>query len=149
MTAYKNTEKAMIESAKDFFIEHSTKKMADRLVAGIPEVLNFYHDSGIIISPEQHAMMWDILKKAKGGATVRTHDEVSEKVQDKKEKALIKAQEEKKQNALAKEKEAAEAIIAKVKEEQAALIAEKEAEIKALEEKKLRIEGQVKEVKEA
>ena len=41
MPNYKKEEKDMIEKAKEFFIEHSNKKVNERLEAPIKEVIEF------------------------------------------------------------------------------------------------------------
>lgn len=147
MPHYKKEEREMVENAKKYFIDHSPKTIEQRLSAKTDEVVTFYHDMGMIYTPEDHGIMWNILKKlAAEPEKIETHEDISKKkAEDEKEAKKIAKETAAEKAAEEAEKEALKALeeARKKKEE---LRAEKEAKIKELEEKKARLEEQAKNI---
>lgn len=75
MPKYKKIEQTTVDNAREYFIEHSPKPVKERLVADDLEVVDFYHDTGILRTPAQHDIMWAIWDK--NGRKVETREERS------------------------------------------------------------------------
>jgi len=73
MPKYKKIEQEMVDKARDFHLDHSPKPVKERLDADDLEVLDFYHDSGLVNSELKHEIMWGIWKK--NGREAETKEE--------------------------------------------------------------------------
>ena len=144
MPNYKTEETQMIEKAKEYFLEHSNKKLSERMGTKTSEIMNFYHDTGMINTPADHQIMWSILKKLK--TITKSDEEISKEKMEDKKKAKIKMKEELEDRAAEELEKKAKEMLAEAEKKKAELRAKKEAKIKELEEKKARLEAQAEDL---
>lgn len=146
MVGYKKEERDLIENAKSFFMEHSPKTIIDKEGTDTTEILNFYHDSGLLSTPEMHLPFWSLMKKLEDGYVDAVEEDNKKKAAEKvhllklREEADLKAAKRKREEA-AEALEEAERIASKGKRE-------REAKLRALEAEKKRIEAQVEAIGE-
>ncbi len=136
---YKEEERELIENAKKFFMEESPKKTIDKENAETKEILNFYHNRGLISTPEDHIPYRSLMKKLDEDY-VDSIEEDNKKKQAEAER-LIKFKNDGNLKDLEVIMEKETKLSKEIKKKQRELLAKREAELKALKEEKERIKS--------
>lgn len=147
MAKYKKTEKELLERAREYYEIHSPKPVRERLEASDLDVLDFYHDMGILYTPEQHDIMWDIWEK--NGRKVESREDRAIRIEAERQIQVEENKKKKLDAEIAKKEAEKQAILdreAAKEAAKAAKIAELEAQAKAERERLAAIEAKKKEI---
>lgn len=147
MSKYKKKEKLVVDTAREYYEINSPKPIRERLEATDLDVVDFYHDMGILRTPAEHEVMWAIWVKngreVEGAAARFIRLEAERQIQLEKNKqkrveAELAAVEAQKQEILNREADIEAATVAK--------LAKLEAEAQAERERLAAIEAKKKEI---